>query len=112
MSYIWCVDTLQYACKYKMKSLLKSDKGNKQNNFSNIQSFLQNLDHKSLYHNQFNEGYGYEKQSTFFHTKKENKSYQIDFLFLKALNAQRVEIGSYSEWIRFSDHMPLICQVQ
>ena len=49
---------------------------------------------------------------TFFHTKKENKSYHIDFLFLKALNAQRVEIGSYSEWIRFSDHMPLICEVQ
>ena len=88
------------------------DKGNKQNNFSNIQSFLQNLDYKSVYHNQFNEEYGYEKQSTFFHTKKENKSYHIDFLFLKVLNAQRVEIGSYSEWIRFSDHMPLICEVQ
>ena len=87
------------------------DKGDKQNNFSNIESFLQNLNFKSVYHDQFNEEYGYEEQPTFFHTKKETKSYHIDFLFLKSINAKRVELGSYSEWIRFSDHIPLICEV-
>ena len=85
---------------------------NNLNNFSNIESFLQKLDYKSVYHNQFNEEYGYEKQPTFFHTKKENKSYHIDFLFLKEFCSKRVELGSYSEWIRFSDHMPLICDVK
>ena len=88
------------------------DKGDKQNNFLNIESFLRNLDYESVYHNHFNEEYGYEKQPTFFHTKNENKSYHIDFLFLKSFNSKKVEIGSFSEWIKFSDHMPLICEVE
>ena len=88
------------------------DRGNNPNNFSNILLFLQNLHFQSVYHNLFKEEYGYEKKPTFFHTKKESKSYHIDFLFLKAIHAKTVEMGSYSKWIKYSDHMPLVCEVE
>ena len=87
------------------------DKGEKKNNFSNIQSSLRNLDFKSIYHHQREEDYGTEKLPTFFHTKNKNKSYHIDFLFLKGLTIKTLDIGSYEDWIGFSDHMPLICEI-
>ena len=87
------------------------DKGEKKNNFSNIQSSLRNLDFKSIYHHQREEDYGTEKLPTFFHTKNKNKSYHIDFLFLKGLTIKTFDIGSYEDWIGFSDHMPLICEI-
>ena len=43
--------------------------------------------------------------------KNKNKSYHIDFLFLKGLTVKSFDIGSYEDWIGFSDHMPLICEI-
>ena len=45
---------------------------------------------------------------------RENYSFEEvnDTNDFEAFNAQRVELGSYSDWIRFSDHMPLICEIQ
>ena len=83
----------------------------RKNNFSNIQSSLRNLDFKSIYHHQREEDNGTEKLPTFFHTKNKNKSYHIDFLFLKGLTIKTFDIGSYEDWIGFSDHMPLICEI-
>ena len=108
----WLVQSNKFILGGDLNNSVLWDKGDKQNNFLNIESFLRNLDYKSVYHSHFNEEYGCEKQPTFFHTKNENKSYHIDFLFLKSFNSKKVELGSYSEWIKFSDHMPLICEVE
>jgi hypothetical protein len=85
--------------------------GEKENNFLSIKSSLKNLDFRSIYHHKTKEDYGSEKEPTFFHTKKENKSYHIDYLFLKGMEAKSIDIGLYSDWIELSDHMPLVCEI-
>ena len=76
-----------------------------------VKSSLKNLDFRSIYHHKTKEDYGSEKEPTFFHTKKESKSYHIDYLFLKGMEAKNIDIGLYSDWIELSDHMPLVCEI-
>ena len=88
------------------------DKGDNENNFSNINSSLNNLEFMSIYHHLTEEDFGSEKDTTFFHTKKEIKSYHIDYLFLKGMEVKTLDIGSYEDWIKYSDHVPLICEIK
>tara|TARA_B110000977_G_scaffold191272_1_gene263149 strand:+ start:343 stop:567 length:225 start_codon:yes stop_codon:yes gene_type:complete len=57
-----------------------------------------------------NEQFGHETQGTLFHTKKQEKRYHIDYLFLRQTG--NVIIGSYEDWINFSDHVPIIVDLQ
>ena len=52
-----------------------------------------------------------KKNLPFFIQKKENKSYHIDYIFLKGMEAKSIDIGLYSDWIELSDHMPLVCEI-
>lgn len=87
------------------------DKGNSRTDFKQINASLESLGFKSSYH-QFNaEEFGQESKATLYHTKKEDKPYHIDYVFLKGFKVSKVEMGQYSNWIKASDHMPLITDI-
>ena len=86
------------------------DKKNNDNNFNNINDNLVNLGFVSNYHKLEKEAFGKESSATFFHTKKDSKQYHIDYIYSKSLNPLNLKVGSYSEWISYSDHSPLIVE--
>ena len=72
---------------------------------------LQKKDIESSYHYFFKEKQGEETKPTFYYHHKEEKTFHIDFCFLsknltKKINS--VEIGKYHDWIKYSDHVPMI----
>jgi len=87
------------------------DKRNKPNNFSNINQELEKLGFKSSYHYLSKDTFGKESKPTFFHTKNQLKSYHIDYLYLKNLLAKSLDIGNYNDWIKLSDHVPMIIDI-
>ena len=91
-------------------SVIWDKKGN-DNNFKNINDHLEDLGFISSYHNLNRENFGEESFATFFHTKKESKKYHIDYIYSKGLNPVELEVGSYSKWITYSDHAPLILEI-
>ena len=86
------------------------DKPNNENNFQNINKRLEDLGFRSAYHSNTNDGYGSEKTATFFHTKQESKKYHIDYLYLKSLESSSIELGNYDDWIKLSDHVPIMVE--
>ena len=67
-----------------------------------------NLGFASVYHSNTSDEFGYEKNATFFHTKNKDKKYHIDYLFLRSIEYKSLNIGKFSEWIKLSDHVPII----
>ena len=86
------------------------DKPNNQNNFQNINSKLEDLGFNSAYHSQTADQFGSEETATFFHTKQESKKYHIDYLYLKSLKSSSIELGKYKDWIKLSDHVPIMVE--
>ena len=68
----------------------------------------------SAYHHFYNEKQGKETQATYYHYHKKDRPFHIDFCFLsKNLieNLKNMEIGKYEDWIKLSDHVPLIIDI-
>ena len=84
------------------------DRPNNKNNFENINAQLENLGFASVYNSNTSDEFGYEKNATFFHTKNKDKKYHIDYLFLRSIEYKSLNIGKFSEWIKLSDHVPII----
>jgi exonuclease III len=64
----------------------------------------------SAYHTYFNEEHGQETIPTHFFRKDRSSTFHIDFLFASETILSRLshfEIGTYEQWITFSDHAPL-----
>jgi endonuclease/exonuclease/phosphatase family metal-dependent hydrolase len=83
------------------------DKGNKESNFINTNSTLSHLGYESAYHQLTGEEFGAERSTTLYHTKKRDKIYHIDYIYLKGITPISVDVGIYEDWIKLSDHMPL-----
>jgi len=79
--------------------------------FSNINNELNRLGYESSYHKQTQDIFGKEKETTFYHTKKEHKKYHIDYIYIKDMNIKSLHIGSYDKWIEHSDHCPVSIEV-
>ena len=66
---------------------------------------------RSLFHEQHGTEHGREAQKTFYMYHHEDKGYHIDYIF-GGENVKNgsfdVSIGSFSDWHKYSDHMPLI----
>lgn len=103
----WLTETDQGIIAGDFNNSVIWDKGTKESNFMNTNSALQSLGYQSTYHQLTGEGFGAEKSATLYHTKNKNKQYHIDYIYLKGITALNSEIGSYEEWIKLSDHMPL-----
>ena len=78
-------------------------------NHSDVVRELEELGIVSLYHAQTGEEQGKEKQATFYMYRKPEKPYHIDCAFIskEMLPGSIMKIGSPSDWMEFSDHMPL-----
>lgn len=78
-------------------------------NHSDVVRELEDLGIVSLYHAQTGEEQGKENQPTFFMYRKPEKPYHIDYAFISRdmMRGSMMKIGSPSDWLAFSDHMPL-----
>jgi exonuclease III len=85
------------------------DENNSKTPFQNTIERFERLSLTSVYHSTNNEQFGQETEGTLFHTKKEEKRYHIDYLFLRQTG--NVTVGSYQDWIEFSDHVPIIVDI-
>ena len=86
------------------------DKPNGRNNFEEINKFLESLNFKSAYHEKTGYPLGKEKHATFYHTKRKDKTYHIDYIYQKGFKTLAVDIPKYDDWINLSDHMPICGQ--
>lgn len=80
---------------------------------SNVVDELRSIGIESLYHYQYVEKQGEEKRPTFFHQKKQEKTYHIDYVFLQEslMKKANLEIMKPDIWLQYSDHMPLVFEI-
>lgn len=89
------------------------NKQRKEGNHSDVVNFLQEKNIKSLYHQMNNEEHGKEKTPTIYLLKNIKKPYHLDYCFASTnlINKKtNIEIGKPKEWLKLSDHMPLIIE--
>ena len=68
----------------------------------------------SVYHEYFKKGYGEHNQHTFYQHKNIEFKHMLDYCFASKSIIERisnVEVGKYEGWIEFSDHCPLIVDI-
>jgi len=94
-------------------SNVKWDQWDRWWNHSDVIRELKETNIESLYHTYFEELQGCEVQPTFFLQKNLNKPYHIDYIFGSPAfrnNLEKIEIGKVEDWIRLSDHLPMIAE--
>lgn len=82
-------------------------------NHSDVVRELEELEIKSLYHLYINEEQGKESIPTFFLHRKQENPYHIDYVFASKMfsdNLISLEIGNIENWLKLSDHLPVICE--
>ena len=80
--------------------------------FRDIANDLDQLGLSSAYHEQSGETFGQESHPTFFHTKNPDKPFHIDYCFLhRSIGCRKAEIPDFTEWREFSDHVPVITDI-
>lgn len=87
------------------------DKERKKGNHTDLVSFLKKNQIASIYHQKNNLQHGDETDPTFYLLKNKNKPYHMDYCFASNNLIKKntaITIGIYEEWIKRSDHMPLI----
>jgi hypothetical protein len=81
-------------------------------NWSQLLELTHGLGLVSAYHSHFQgEPFGKEKRPTHFHRGKESAPFHLDYIFLPQDWARRitnVTVGTYSDWHKVSDHVPLV----
>lgn len=78
-------------------------------NHSDVVNELEAIGLKSAYHQHFGEAQGSETRPTLFHTRNIGKPYHIDYGFFGASwHVEDVCVGSPTDWIGISDHMPIV----
>jgi hypothetical protein len=83
-------------------------------NHSSLVRRLHELKLVSAYHYYRDEEHGHESQPTFFLHWKKARPYHIDYCFLPEAWAKcirHVEVGSFEDWNAFSDHRPLLVEI-
>lgn len=89
------------------------DKWDRWWNHSDVVRELKEIGIHSLYHYLTKELQGTETQPTFFMYRKEQRPYHIDYIFQSEdlVSESTIKIGEPNEWLEFSDHMPIICEM-
>ncbi len=81
--------------------------------FGAINAYLNDLGLTSAYHTSTKERFGHESLPTFFHTKRRERSYHIDYCFIHhTLALEAVRLPNYEEWHQHSDHVPVIVDLR
>jgi len=80
-------------------------------NHTQVIDFLNDKDIYSVYHQLTDTDHGQESHPTLYLTKNIDKPYHMDYCCAsKSLFSENtsIEIGVYEDWIKLSDHMPVI----
>lgn len=87
------------------------DKPRREGNHTTVVSKLEDKKIYSTYHKFFNQIQGKEQHPTLYLYRHENRPYHLDYCFASTdfiENLESVEVGTYQDWTRYSDHKPLI----
>ena len=87
------------------------DKERRIGNHTDVESFLNDKNIYSIYHQKKRLKHGNEKHPTLYLLKKLDRPYHMDYCFAsKSLYSAktRIKVGKYEDWIKLSDHMPII----
>jgi len=87
------------------------DKPRREGNHSTVVDFLASRGIHSTYHKFFKQEQGLEEHNTLFMYRHKNKPYHIDYCFASndfIKKIANVEVGTHSDWHKYSDHTPLI----
>jgi exonuclease III len=88
-----------------------NDQPRRLGNYSEVHDYLKAKNIHSLYHLQTQEELGKETAPTLFLHRNNNKPYHIDYCYASnafLVNGFKLSIGEYNDWIKFSDHVPII----
>lgn len=91
------------------------DKPRRVGNHTTLVEKLESKDIFSTYHKYYNQRQGKEEHATLFMYRHQDKPYHIDYCFASNYfteNLKSVEIGTYKDWIKYSDHLPLIVEFE
>ena len=80
-------------------------------NHSLLVNKLHELGLQSVHHQSEGIAHGAESTKTYYHTKKLHFGHHIDYAFLRSASAS-LEIGRHEDWLSYSDHMPLILDLE
>lgn len=84
-------------------------------NFTETAALLNEMGLASAYHSLRGCSFGEEAEPTMFLLKQKKRPYHLDYIFLPKqwlAGAADFWLGSYEEWIKFSDHVPLFLQLK
>jgi len=87
------------------------DKHHRIANHSAVVAKLAEKNIVSVYHEFLEQEQGKENHPTFFLQRNKNKPYHIDYCFTSPdlyCRVKDIEIGTYENWIAYSDHTPLM----
>lgn len=83
-------------------------------NHSDFVNYLSSKNIFSLYHTQYNENQGEESKPTLYMHRNITKPYHVDYCFASNIFIQQgynFIVGNYNDWIKFSDHYPIIIDI-
>jgi len=89
------------------------DRPRRVGNHSAVVSRLKAKNIVSTYHHFFEKEQGKEEHATLFMYRHHDKPYHIDYCFASACFIEKllkVEVGTYTDWSKYSDHKPLIVE--
>ncbi len=84
-------------------------------NFTETFQFLEEHNYTSLYHSANKEQYGKETLATFYLYRNEEKPYHLDYCVVHKNIIQsgfKISLGTYDEWLRMSDHVPIFVEIE
>jgi len=87
------------------------DKKHREGNHTNVVKRLEEKGIFSADHLHHSQAQGNEQHPTLFMYRHKDKSYHIDYCFISedlVNKLKSVEVGEFDEWIKYSDHVPLI----
>ncbi|MFT3907993.1 MAG: hypothetical protein QM737_01095 [Ferruginibacter sp.] len=90
------------------------DRKYREGNHSNVVKRLEEKGIFSCYHLHHKQTQGKEQHPTFYLYKHNDKPYHLDYCFVSADMAAKiesVEIGEYSVWKQYSDHVPVMVTI-
>ena len=89
------------------------DKPRREGNHTTVVNKLESKQIFSTYHKYYSLEQGKEEHPTLFMYRHEDKPYHIDYCFASVDFIEKlscVQVGTYNDWTKFSDHKPLIVE--
>ena len=83
----------------------------KKGNHGDVVERLRQQGVSSLYHSLLDEQEGEESQPTIYLLKNKEKPFHLDYCFapnVMITDKTTIEVGQHDDWIKLSDHMPVI----